>query len=140
MKKQLTGLMILMCCTLIWNCKPNKTSKESEISLIPQVRKMTLGESSFQFNKSTQFLVENADQEAIAGQLAVKFEKAAGYKPAIQVGGTEGSNQVYFKTEPTLADEAYSLEVLKDRIESRHQNQRDSFMRCKPCDNCFLQK
>ena len=117
MKKTFTGLMILMCCAFIWSCKPNKTFTESEISLIPQVQKMTLGESSFQFNKNTLLVVENADQEAIAGQLAAKFEKAAGWKPGIKVGGTEGSNQVFFRNEPSLADEAYSLEVLKNSIE-----------------------
>ena len=117
MRKTIAGFLLLLCCTLIWSCKPNKTFNESKISLIPQVRKMTLGESSFQFNKNTQFLVENPEQEAIAGQLTVKFEKAAGYKPAIQVGGTKGTNQIIFQTDPTLADEAYSLIVLKNQIE-----------------------
>jgi hypothetical protein len=37
---------------------------------------MTLGESSFLFKKSTRLVVENADQEAIAGLLTAKFEKA----------------------------------------------------------------
>lgn len=117
MRQTFTGLMILMCFASIWSCKPNKTFTEKEITLIPQVQKMTLGESSFQFNKSTQLVVENAEQEAIASQLATKFEKAAGWKPEIKKEGSEGSNQVYFKTEPTLADEAYSLIVFKNRIE-----------------------
>ncbi len=117
MKRVLTGIIILLCCAFIWSCKPNKTFTESEISIIPQVQKMTLGESSFQFNKSTGLVVENADQEAIANQLAGMFEKAAGWKPQVSAGGKESSNQVYFKTEQALDSEAYSLVVLKDRIE-----------------------
>ncbi|HEY3390799.1 MAG TPA: glycoside hydrolase family 20 protein [Prolixibacteraceae bacterium] len=117
MERAFTGIMILLCCAFFWSCKPNKTFTASEIAIIPQVQKMTLGESSFKFTKSTGLVVENADQEAIAGQLATMFEKAAGWKPQINVGGMEGSNQVYFKTDPTLSAEAYSLEVQKNRIE-----------------------
>ena len=117
MKQTFAGIMIILCCTFIWSCKSTKTFTENEITLIPQVQKMTLGESSFEFNKSTLLVVESTDQKAIVDELAAKFEKTAGWKPQIKVGGTEGSNQVYFKTEPTLADEGYSLEVSKNRIE-----------------------
>ncbi|MCX6238124.1 MAG: beta-N-acetylhexosaminidase [Bacteroidia bacterium] len=117
MKQTIAGIILILCCTFIWSCTPNKPLTQSEIVLIPMVQKMTLGESSFQFKKSTRLFVENTEQEAIAGQLTAKFEKAAGWKPEINVGGTEGSNQVYFRTDQTLADEAYSLEVQKDRIE-----------------------
>lgn len=61
-------------------------------------------------------IVENAEQEAIAGQLASMFEKAAGWKPQVIVAESKGINQVSFKTVPTMADEAYSIVVLKNSI------------------------
>jgi len=117
MKRTLNGIMILLCCALVWSCKPNKTFTASEIAIIPQVQKMTLSESSFKFNQGTALIVENTEQEVIASQLAAMFDKVAGWKPEITVGGTEGSNQVYFKTDAQLPDEAYSLEVKKSGIE-----------------------
>ncbi|NEW85104.1 MAG: family 20 glycosylhydrolase [Mariniphaga sp.] len=117
MERTLTGILILLCCAFTWSCKPNRTFTESEITLIPQVQRMTLGESSFKFNQGTALIVENTEQEVIASQLATMFEKVAGWKPEITIGGTEGSNQVYFKTDSQLPDEAYSLEVKKNGIE-----------------------
>jgi len=117
MKQSFAGILILLCCVSIWSCRPTRTFRESEIALIPQVQKMTLGESSFQFKKSTRFVVENIDQQVIASQFAGLFEKSAGWKPQIIIGGDEGSNQVYFKTEQAMGIEAYSLEVRKNRIE-----------------------
>ena len=117
MKQLITGIMILVSLAFIWSCKPNRTFSESEIALIPQVQKMTLGESSFKFKKSTKLVVESVDQEVIARQFAGLFEKATGWNLQVVVGGNEGSNQVYFKTEPVMAPEGYILEVQKNRIE-----------------------
>jgi len=117
MKQSFAGIMILLCCAFFWSCKPNRTFTESEIALIPQVQKMTLGESSFKFKESTKLVVESVDQEVIARQFADLFEKASGWKLQVVVGGNEGSNQVYFKTEPIMAPEGYILEVQKNRIE-----------------------
>jgi hexosaminidase len=116
---KLTSALIfsLLCGCFLWNCKYKKTFTESEIYLIPQVQRMTLGKSSFQFEKSTHFVVENSDQDHIATDFAALFEKAAGWKPLVFVGRGKGSNQVWFQTEPSLGDEAYSLDVLKNRIE-----------------------
>lgn len=117
MKQTLTGIFVLLCFSMFWSCQPAKTFTESEISLIPQVQKMTLGESSFTFKKSTKLVVENVDQQVIASQFAQLIEKSAGWKLQVVVGGNEGSNQVYFKTEQMMGPEAYSLEVQKNRIE-----------------------
>ncbi len=117
MKQTIAGILILLCCSTFWSCQPSKSFSKDELSLIPQVQKMTLGESSFQFKKNTRLVVENVDQEVIAAQFAGLFEKTAGWKLPIIVGGNEGSNQVYFKTEQTMGPEAYSLDVLKNRIE-----------------------
>jgi hexosaminidase len=117
MKQTVAGIIILLYCASFWSCKPNRSFTEGEISLIPQVRKMTLGESSFSFDKSTKLVVESVDQEMIARQFANRFEKVSGWKLEIVVGGNESSNQVYFKTELLMDPEAYSLEVQKKRIE-----------------------
>jgi len=117
MKRALTRIMILLCCAFVWSCKPNKTFTADEISLIPQVQKMTLGESSFQFKKMTLLVVENAEQKLVADQFAGLFEKSAGWKLQVAFGGDRGSDQVYFKTDLTLPAEGYSLEVQKNRVE-----------------------
>jgi hexosaminidase len=102
---------------MFWNCKPNKTFTENEISLIPQVKQKSLGKSSFRFKENTRFVVENVDQKVIAVQFAEFLDKATGWKSQVLIGGDEGSNQVYFKTELLMDPEAYSLEVQKNRIE-----------------------
>ena len=66
MKQSLTIIVVLLCCTLFWNCKPNRSYTEKEISIIPQPQKMTLGVSSFRFKESTELAVESVDQEEIA--------------------------------------------------------------------------
>jgi len=116
MKSTINGILVLICCILIWSCQPRKTFTESELALIPMPQKMALGESSFRFKSSTRFVVENVDQQVIATQFASLFEKSAGWKSQIIVGGDEGSNQVYFQTEQTMGPEAYSLEVQKRKI------------------------
>ena len=117
MKRVLTGISVLLCCACIWSCKPDKTFTANEISLVPQVQKMVLGKSSFKFKRGTLLVVENAGQKLVADQFAGLFEKPAGWKLQVALGGDEGPNQVYFKTEPGLSAEAYTLEVQKERIE-----------------------
>ena len=116
MKQSIAGIVILLCGISFWCCKPNRTFTENEIALVPQVQKMTLGASSFKFSASTKLVVESVDQEIIAKQFAELFEKSAGWKLQVVVGGNEGSNQVFFKTEPVMAPEGYLLDVQKDRI------------------------
>lgn len=117
MNKVLYHLLILTLACMLLSCKPNKTFTESELSLIPQPQKMTLGKSSFQFNKGTKLVTENVDQKLIAAQFAELLGKPTGWNLDIVVGGDEGSNQVYFITEPMMEPEAYSLEVSQKRIE-----------------------
>lgn len=116
MKRGLSGLLILACIFVVFSCKPHKTYTESELALIPQPQKMVLGESSFRFKKGTRLVVESVEQKLVADYFADIFEKATGWKLEILVGGNEGSNQVYFKTQPMLNPEAYTLEILKNRI------------------------
>lgn len=116
MKQMLSGTIASLLLILCWSCQPNKTFTEKEIAVIPQVQKMTLGKSAFRFKESTKFVVENVDQEEVARQLTGMFEKAAGWEPAIVIGGDQGTNQVFFKTEPVLGPEAYAIDVTTNRI------------------------
>ena len=117
MKQIFAGIPILICCVFLGSCKPNRSFKAEEIFIIPKVKEMSLGESSFKFKKGTVLVVETVDQEVIARQFAERFEKVSGWKMQIVVGGNEGSNQVNFKTEILMDPEAYSLNVQKNRIE-----------------------
>jgi len=117
MKQKISGILILLTCCLLWSCQPPKTFTLKEISLIPQVRKMTLGTSSFKFGESTGLTVQNKDQQAVAEQFSSLFAKSAGWKLKITSGGAAGANQVFFKTDETLGDEGYTLDVTTDRIE-----------------------
>ena len=101
MKQKITGFIILLFCCSLWSCQPPRTFTEKEIVLIPQVRKMTLGSSSFKFGENTGLIVQNKDQQAIADQFSNLFAKPAGWKLKITTGGAEGANQVSFKTDET---------------------------------------
>ena len=117
MKKTITGILILVFFACVSGCKPNKSFTGKEIALVPQVQKMTLETSSFQVKKNTQLVVENIDQQVIASEFAKLFERSAGWRPNIVIGGDEGSNQIYFRTEITMQPEAYSIVVQPSRIE-----------------------
>jgi hexosaminidase len=117
MKPTFAGIFIWICLALFCCCKPNRTFTESEISLIPQVKQKVLGESSFRFKESTKFVVENVDQKVIAAQFAEYLDNVSGWKTRILIGGDEGNNQVYFKTELLMDPEGYHLEIQKNRIE-----------------------
>jgi len=117
MKRKFAGIFILLSCCFLWSCQPPKSFTEKEISLIPQVRKMTLGTSSFKIGENTGLIVQNSDQQGIADQFSNLFLKSAGWKPKVITGGAEGSNQVFFKTDEALGDEGYTLDVTTARIE-----------------------
>ncbi|MGE5428208.1 MAG: glycoside hydrolase family 20 zincin-like fold domain-containing protein, partial [Methylococcaceae bacterium] len=117
MKRTLISLMVLVFAFVVGSCQPTKTFTESELALIPRPQEVMLGKSSFRFKKSTKLIVENIDQKIIAMQFSGLFQKAAGWTMETVVGGDEGSNQVYFRTEPMMGPEAYSLDVTTRRIE-----------------------
>jgi len=116
MKHPVVQIMLFLCTCSFWSCNSNRTFKENELCLVPQVQKMSLGKSSFRFDESTILVVENAEQKAIASQLTCMFEKSAGWKPQILIGSNEAPNRVYFETESTMAEEAYSIDVKKNSI------------------------
>jgi hexosaminidase len=117
MKLTVSALAIVLICSIFWNCKPTKSFTQQEISLIPQVQKMTLGQSSFQFTQNTVISVESNEQQQIAEQFSNLFVKSAGWKPTISTDCSEKSNQILFKTDATLGVEGYLIESSTNRIE-----------------------
>ena len=117
MKQKFTGFSILLIFCLLWSCQPPKTFSPKEITLIPQVQRMALGTSSFEFGENTCIVVENNDQQAIADQFSKLFENSAGFKLKVSTEGAEGSNQLSFRTDETLGDEGYLIDVTTKRIE-----------------------
>lgn len=117
MKQTLISLLVLVFAFVLWSCREAKTFTANELAIIPQPQEMMLGKSSFRFTKSTKLVVENIDQKLVAMQFSAFFQKATGWKMETIVGGDEGSNQVYFRTEPMMGPEAYSLDVTTSRIE-----------------------
>ena len=117
MKQRFTAISILLISCLLWSCQPSRNFSQKEITLIPQVQKMTLGTSSFKFAENTSIIVQNTDQQAIADQFSNLFEKSAGWKPKVMTGGAEGSDKLIFITDETLGDEGYTIDVTTSRIE-----------------------
>ncbi len=117
MKLTISALAIVLICSIVWSCKPTKTFTQQEISLIPQVQKMTLGQSSFQFTQNTVLSVQNNEQQQIAEKFSNLFVKSAGWKPKISTDCSERSNQILFKSDATLGAEGYLIESSTNRIE-----------------------
>ena len=116
MKQRFTGLIILLSGCFLWSCQPQKTFTAKEITLIPQVQKMTLGASSFHFDEATALVVQNNEQEGIATLFSNLFGKSAGWKLKIITGGSEGSNQLIFKSDESLGEEGYTLDITTQQI------------------------
>lgn len=117
MKQKIAGISILLFSCFLCGCQPAKTFTPKEITLIPQVQKMTLGTSSFKFTENTSIVVQNNDQQAIADQFSNLFGKSAGWKPKVETGAAEGANQIIFKTDEALGEEGYAIDVTPSRIE-----------------------
>jgi hexosaminidase len=117
MKQPFAGIFFFLGIVFLSGCQPTKTFTESELALIPKPQQTILGESSFRIKKSTKLVVESIEQREIADVFSEFFEKAEGWKLPIEVGGNEGSNQIYFRTEPLMHPEGYSLDVMPNRIE-----------------------
>lgn len=117
MQRKPIKFIMLFCLAFLWSCQPQKDFIPGELAIIPRPEKMELNEGSFLFDKNTRFIVENEEQKAIAGQLAEKFEKAAGFKPQIKIAKEAEKNSVYFLTGSIPGDEGYLLDVMDGRIQ-----------------------
>ncbi len=117
MKHRFALLLLLLTSSFIWSCQPTKTFAPDEIALVPQANQMTLGQSSFAFNKNTTISIENEAQQGVAGWFAGLFAGSAGFQPEIVVGEKPSSNLVQLITDAQLGAEAYTLNVTPKTIE-----------------------
>ena len=86
------------------------------VTVVPRPAKAEYGEGVFTFTPKTIFAVGNDEQYAVASQLAAMFTDAAGFTPKIKRGKKGG---LCFVADPSLADEAYVLDITPQRIEIR---------------------
>ena len=83
--------------------------------LVPCPASMKRTEGHFTFKKQTTWVVENEEQVQVVTLLTDLFSTAAGFKPKVTIGGTEGD--VVFTTDPALNEEAYTLHVTPKAIQ-----------------------
>ena len=126
MTKTLSVLSSLII-VLIFSCSKNsKTFTEADINIIPKPEHSVLNPGSFQFNQDTKFYISDENQRPIAQILASKFKTAAGWDLGITTE-QPATNYVAFKTNDSLPDEAYKLNI-KNQIISIEANSYNGFL------------
>ncbi|HKK11555.1 MAG TPA: glycoside hydrolase family 20 zincin-like fold domain-containing protein, partial [Flavobacteriaceae bacterium] len=126
MTKTLSVLSSLII-VLIFSCSKNsKTFTEADINIIPKPEHSVLNPGSFQFNEDTKFYISEENQRPIAQILASKFKTVAGWDLGI-TQEQPASNYVAFKTNDSLPDEAYKLNI-KNQIISIEANSYNGFL------------
>ncbi len=127
MKNIFSVILISVFSLILWSCVPSKNVTKSEISVVPKVNEMIIGKSYFKFTKQTGFIVENENQKKIVRQFSGLIEKSSGCELPVIIDGKVGNNTVSFKTVKMGNPEAYSIQVLKDRIEIQASNEAGFF-------------
>lgn len=110
-KDNLILLLVIVC--LVTGCT---VSGPTDINIIPQPEQLATGDGRFTFDKGTIIQVENSEQAAVAGLLADMFTSSAGFTPQIHIGSNETYPSVFFRTDKTLKDEHYKLEIIPSLI------------------------
>ncbi len=106
-------LLSLLFITILSCSETNKTFTASEIKLLPKPLEVVLGESSFSIKEGKNISFENEDQKQTATYLVSLLKAKTGKELVVE---TSGSADIEFKTDETLADEAYILLVSADKI------------------------
>ena len=86
--------------------------KES-LLLVPQPQQTVKRTGEFHFAASTTFVVENAAQSRLAIDFARQFTHPAGFTPKVSIGG---AGNVYFRSDRSMTNEAYVLDVTSKKI------------------------
>lgn len=103
---------IVIFAAVFCSCK----AEEKRIPAIaPAPVSMVQEKGNFTFSPSTTIVVESEEQAATARYLTELFSTAAGFTPAVKVGGDNGN--VRFITDNSLESEAYTLNVSSKKIE-----------------------
>ena len=112
--KKLLYLSVLLCLTACHSLKKEIVFTENDLTIIPQPQSMVLGKGYFQFTQETVFVIAPALMPARLPFLE-QFERASGFKFAIQKAALSGSS-VVIDTDKSLPKEGYTLAVTPKQI------------------------
>ncbi|RTE53573.1 beta-N-acetylhexosaminidase [Arenibacter aquaticus] len=84
-----------------------------KVAIIPLPEKQLVGTGHFEINEGTSVTVETDAQMALANLFFDEFTTVSGWMPKVNIGG---DGDIVFITEPTMAAEAYNLEVTPENI------------------------
>lgn len=110
MKKKAILITLL---TISWLSYSQNDVHKSDIDIIPLPSKVERGEGYFEITDKTTISVESEEQSKIASLFLGEFKSVSGWSPSIKVGE---SGDITFKTNDSLEDEAYTLEVSPSSI------------------------
>ncbi len=116
MKKSLFLLLVI--------CFSGALGSLSAVQIVPQPQKCEVSEGQFVFNSSTRWVVENAEQQAIAQVFAEQLNTVGNYVYQASSKRAPKRNVVVFKHNASLAAEAYTLDITSTsiRIEASSQS------------------
>ena len=116
MMKRVDRLLLYVLALLVWGCVGNNRDHLQRESVVPKPAVVNTGAGKFVFSPKTCWLVENQEQEQVVEQLTALFQQAAGFGMEICYEGNIERHDAIFKTDSSLATEAYHLSVRPDSI------------------------
>lgn len=122
MKKVILLFSFLMLAIIV-------PAQKNEYSIIPIPEKLITKNGTFQFNESTQLFFEKGMDESFADAFYLfrhSMQKAAGFN--LEIATAKRSNNVILcKLNNTLGDEAYRMNITKNKIEIEAKTPRGLF-------------
>ena len=113
--KFLSKVLAVFLFIILSSCSKDKVFTENDIQIIPKPVELKLKTGVFEFSETTIFVVSNEIQKEIATALIDRFNMAAGWRLKIDEKAP-AKNFVKFNIDKNLSDEAYKLEVNKEKI------------------------
>ena len=113
--KRILILAIIIIMVSCQNSNENKNFTESEIAVIPKPAKLQLEKGSFEFDKNTQFVIENASQKEFFTVLTDKFKNVSSWDLDV-VEKAPKDNFVQLIVDENLEDEGYKLVVNSNNV------------------------
>ena len=113
--KFLSKVLAVFLFIILSSCSKDKVFTENDIQIIPKPVELKLKPGVFEFSETTIFVVSNEIQKEIATALIDRFNMAAGWRLKIDEKAP-AKNFVKFNIDKNLSDEAYKLEVNKEKI------------------------
>ncbi|MEC3907186.1 glycoside hydrolase family 20 protein [Tamlana sp. 2201CG12-4] len=113
--KRFNQIILLALVVILSSCSERKEFTENDIRIIPRPAELKILKGVFEFSEKTKFVVSNEDQREISNALIKKFKKAAGWNLEALNKKIPG-NYIRFVENEEFEDEAYKLEVDKDKI------------------------